>query len=567
MHMIHHLQHIVDLVEICRLKGIEHVVISPGSRNAPLTRLFTANSAFTCHSIVDERAAAFFALGISLGTGKPVAMVCTSGTAVLNYAPAIAEAFYQRVPLVAITADRPAHLIDQQDNQTIKQANVYHNYIKGSINLGWPINSEEELKQQHTEIAEIIDLACSGIKGPVQINVPVSEPLYEALPIPSPFLSISENEKLCSSEIDPSYLEIWNQSKQRLILCGQSQPNEELQQLISKLGKESQAVILAEPISNIKGENIISTIDRVMMRIEQSEVESFQPDLLISFGGPLVSKRLKQWLQKQTDLVHWRIAEEEDEIDTYQNRKALLIGNAVEILKKLTLAGEASEASFISNWKQATIQSFQNDQLFFETAPFSDPSVFQFIMSNLPEQVTLNLGNSSPVRYAQLYDCKKAAAVFSNRGVSGIDGSLSTASGIATVVGGLHLVLIGDLSFVYDSNALWNRNLSKNLRILVINNGGGGIFRLLPGPSDQACFEDFMEAQHPVEIEKLAQAFGINYFKADNQQELEQKFHQFIQSEGPSLLEIKTNNIENPIQFKKHIQHIKSQGIESKNSS
>jgi 2-succinyl-5-enolpyruvyl-6-hydroxy-3-cyclohexene-1-carboxylate synthase len=179
-------------------------------------------------------------------------------------------------------------------------------------------------------------------------------------------------------------------------------------------------------------------------------------------------------------------------------------------------------------------------------------------MNNLPEQVTLHLGNSSPVRYAQLYDCRQASAVYSNRGVSGIDGSLSTASGIATAIGGLHLVLIGDLSFVYDSNALWNRNLSKNLRIVVINNNGGGIFRLLPGPSEQACFEDFMEAQHPVEIEKLAQAFGINYFKADNQIELEQKFHQLIQTEGPSLLEIKTNNIENPIQFKVHIQKIKS---------
>jgi 2-succinyl-5-enolpyruvyl-6-hydroxy-3-cyclohexene-1-carboxylate synthase len=557
--MIHHLQHIVDLVEICQKKGIEHVVISPGSRNAPLTRLFTANSAFTCHSIVDERAAAFYALGISLGTGKPVATVCTSGTAVLNYAPAIAEAFYQRLPLIAITADRPAHLIDQQDNQTIHQVDVYHNYIKGSINLGWPINSEDELKQQHIEITGIIDFACSGIKGPVQINVPVSEPLYEALPIPSLFLSISENERVGSTEVDPSYLEIWKSSKRRIILCGQNQPNEELQQLISKLGKENQAVILAEPISNIKGENIISTIDRVMMLVEQSAKEEFQPDLMVSFGGPVVSKRLKQWLQKQTDLVHWRIAEEEDEIDTYQNRKALLEGNAAEILKKLTVEGKAAEASFIKNWQQVTKDSFQNDRQFFETSPFSDSSVFQFIMNHLPQQITLHLGNSSPVRYAQLYDCKQASAVYSNRGVSGIDGSLSTASGIATVVGGLHLVLIGDLSFVYDSKALWNRNLSKNLRILVINNGGGGIFRLLSGPSEQECFEDFIETNHPVEIEKLAQAFGINYFKVDNQQELEQKFHQFIQAEGPSLLEIKTNNIENPIQFKAHIQEIKCQ--------
>jgi len=561
--MIHHLQHITDLVEICRLKGIEHVVISPGSRNAPLTRLFTSNAAFTCHSIVDERAAAFYALGISLGTGKPVAMICTSGTAVLNYAPAIAEAFYQRVPLIAITADRPAHLIDQQDNQTIHQTDVYHNYIKGCIQLEWPILSEEILKQQHTEIAEILDFACSGIKGPVQINVPISEPLYEALPLPSPFLSISENERIGSTEVDPSYLEIWNNSKRRIILCGQNQPNHELQQLISKLADNGQAVIFAEPISNLKGETIISAIDRVMMLVEQSALEEFQPDLLISFGGPVVSKRLKQWLQKQTDLVHWRIAEEEDEIDTYQNRKALLTGNTAVILKQLSASGNSAEPTFLNNWNTTNAESFQNDRQFFKTAPFSDSSVFQFIMYHLPQQVTLHLGNSSPVRYAQLYNCKNSKAIYSNRGVSGIDGSLSTASGIATAVDGLHLILMGDLSFVYDSNALWNRNLSKNLRIVVINNDGGGIFRLLPGPSEQECFEDFMEAKHPVEIEKLAQAFGINYFKVENQQELEHKFHQFILNEGPTLLEIKTSNIENPVQFKAHIQRIKSQGHES----
>jgi 2-succinyl-5-enolpyruvyl-6-hydroxy-3-cyclohexene-1-carboxylate synthase len=558
---IHIQQHIVDLVEICRLKNIKHVVISPGSRNAPLTRLFTSNPMFNCHSIVDERSAAFYALGISLGTGKPVAMVCTSGTAVLNYAPAIAEAFYQRVPLLAITADRPAHLIDQQDNQTIHQQDVYHNYIKGSIDLTWPIHSEDELKQQHTKISDIIDYSTTGIHGPVQINVPISEPLYEALPLPSPFLSISENEKFISSEIDPFYLEIWNRSTRRLILCGQSQPNEELQQLINNLAVEGKAVVMAEPVSNLKGATIISAVDRVMMVVEQSVLEEFKPDLLVSFGGPVVSKRLKQWLQKQRNLIHWRIAEEEDEIDTYQNRKAFLKGKPLEIIGQLSSFGNVSEPVFLENWKSTTIKSFQPDQVFFKKTPYTDSSVFYFIMNHLPKNVLLHLGNSSPVRYAQLYNCQNAKAIYSNRGVSGIDGSLSTASGIATVIDGLHLVLMGDLSFVYDSNALWNRNLSKNLRIVVINNGGGGIFRLLPGPSEQECFEDFMEASHPVEIEKLTQAFGVNYFKAENQEELEQRFSSFIDGKGPSLLEIKTNNIENPAQFKTHIQHIKNKII------
>jgi 2-succinyl-5-enolpyruvyl-6-hydroxy-3-cyclohexene-1-carboxylate synthase len=560
--IIHHLQHIVDLVAICQQKGISHVVISPGSRNAPLTRLFTANPAFTCHSIVDERAAAFYALGISLASLKPVALVCTSGTAVLNYAPALAEAYYQRVPLIAITADRPAHLIDQQDNQTIHQADVYHNYIKGSIKLAWPLQSEKELAQQHSEISNIIDLAVSGIQGPVQINSPISEPLYEELPQPSPFLKITKNENLPSFYIESSFLEIWQKSQRRMVLCGQNTPNEELQQAINLLSVDNQAVILAEPISNLKGENVIPPLDRVLMRVEQANLEDFQPDLLVSFGGPVVSKRLKQWLQKQTNLVHWRIAEQEDEIDTYQNRKAHIAGNPAIILSEFAQVGKSSESQFLENWQRAMHQSFAADAPFFSAAPFCDTSVFHFILNNIPTETTLHLGNSSPVRYAQMYTCQKAKAVYSNRGVSGIDGSLSTASGIATFTKGLHLVLLGDLSFVYDSNALWNRNLSENLRIMVINNGGGGIFRLLPGPSEQVCFEDFMEASHPVQIEKLAQAFGVNYFLADNQQELELQYSKFIEQQGPSLFEIKTLNTENPVQFKAYIQRIKnSDGI------
>jgi len=554
---IHIQQYIADLVEICRLKNIEHVVISPGSRNAPLTRLFTANPAFTCHSIVDERSAAFYALGISLGTGKPVAMVCTSGTAVLNYSPAIAEAFYQHVPLVAITADRPAHLIDQQDNQTIHQEDIYRNYIKFSINLNWPIDNLAVLMDQHEKIDKIINFASSGIKGPVHINVPISEPLYEPLPKPSQNIYCSEIETSNNFELNDDFIDSWKRSKRKIVLCGQHTPDKWLHELIGHISTTNQAVVLAEPISNIKGGNIISATDRAMMLVEQSALEEFQPDLLVSFGGPVVSKRMKEWLQKQPNLTHWRISEETDKIDTYQNRKSLIIGNPSEILKIFAEINSQSETVFIEKWQHANHESFANDSAFFQTAAFSDSLVFHFILNNLPKNVTLHLGNSSPVRYAQMYSCQAAKAVYSNRGVSGIDGSLSTASGIATVSEGLHLVLLGDLSFMYDSNALWNRNLSKNLRIVVINNDGGGIFRLLPGPSEQECFEDFMEAKHPVEIEKLAQAFGVTYFIAESQHELEQKFNSFIDTIGPSLLEIKTSNTENPVQFKEHIQQIK----------
>ena len=345
--MVHHLQHIADLTEICRQKGIQHVVISPGSRNAPLVRSFSTNKNFICISIVDERVAAFYALGLSLGSQKAVAMICTSGTAVLNYAPALAEAFYQHVPLVAITADRPHQLIDQQDNQTIHQVNVYQNYVKASMNLNEQLLSEEEHKKQHAEISELIDRASSGVKGPVHINVPVSEPLYQELPAPSPFLTIPKKFISVPGNLSDDFVETWNRSKRRIVLCGQGNPDPVLQKIIDELIEKSQAVVLAEPISNIKGKSIISAIDRVMTIVELSAMEDFNPDLLLSFGGPVVSKRLKLWLQKQPSLTHWRIADEDDSIDTYQNRKALLKGTPAEILKNFSKSGTNSDFSFI----------------------------------------------------------------------------------------------------------------------------------------------------------------------------------------------------------------------------
>ena len=150
--MTHHLQHIADLVEICRLKGIQQIVVSPGSRNAPLIELFHSYHEFKLHSIVDERSAAYYAHGIALATQKPVALICTSGTAVLNYGPALAEAYYQRVPIIAITADRPEELIDQQDNQTIRQKNVFQNFVKGSLHLERPGVKADKIQEQHKAI-------------------------------------------------------------------------------------------------------------------------------------------------------------------------------------------------------------------------------------------------------------------------------------------------------------------------------------------------------------------------------------------------------------------------------
>jgi len=543
--MIHHLQHIVDLVEICRLKGIEQVVVSPGSRNAPLIQLFAMEKSFHLHSIVDERSAGFYGLGISLANQKPVALICTSGTAVLNYAPALAEAFYQHVPLIAITADRPKELIDQQDNQTIRQINVFQNFIKGSINLPSPVKSDEELGIEHSSINNIINSSVEGIKGPVHINVSISEPLYVELPKPSKNISISQS-KTIESPVNEEIFTAWMNAKKRMVLCGMNPVDEKLNIILKLLADQNQAVVLAEPISKIKGENIHSEIDRVMSCVETDNLFNYQPHLLISMGGPVVSKRLKLWLQKQPNLKHFRLTEGDDRIDTYHNLSATIIGKPSDILTKILNEKVTSEESFVSNWRKASLLSLQKHSDFLSTTHYSDLKVFSIIMNNLPADCVLHLGNSSPVRYGQLFDTSVCSGVYSNRGVSGIDGCLSTAAGYASQSDQINIAILGDLSFLYDSNGLWNRNISPNLRIVVINNQGGGIFRLIPGPSEKDYFEEFMEAHQPVDLEKLVTAYGIDYYSCDNQEELSNTFNRFIQSKtGPALLEIKTHKLEN----------------------
>ena len=537
--MINHLQHISDLVEICRLKGIKHIVVSPGSRNTPIIRAFSENSWFKLHGIVDERSAAFYALGISLATNEPVALTCTSGTAVLNYAPALAEAYYQHIPLIAITADRPQELIDQQDNQTIRQVNVFQNYIKGCISISAPKESISELDQQNKLINDLINKSLGKIKGPIQINVPISEPLNSEIPIPTNRFEITETEKVESSLLE-EILDCWLSSSKRMIICGENTGNKELSKLLTKIASDNIAVVLAEPISNINGKNIVNQVDLIMMQVEKNDHVDFQPDILISFGGQIVSKRLKQWLQKQKNISHFRISEEEDHIDTYQNLNETIIGQPVDILPVLQESA-SSNHSFSEKWINKLQNCVDKQTSLLKQIPFSDLQVFNTIMNNLPENCILHLGNSSPVRYGQLFDLSICNAVYSNRGVSGIDGCLSTASGYASESSDLNIVILGDLSFLYDSNGLWNRNLSSNLRIVVINNEGGGIFSLISNNSDQPFFKEYIETNHPVKIGKLAEAYGIDYYFCDSQFELETTFRSFIRSEnGPSILEIKT---------------------------
>lgn len=530
-----------SVIEICRLKGIRHIVISPGSRNAPLTIGFSNNEAFQCYSIVDERCAAFFALGIAQQIKKPVVIVCTSGSALLNYYPAIAEAFYSQISLVVISADRPHDKIDIGDGQTIRQENVYANHSLFNANL-----TEDASTENDKLIDEAISISIIQ-KGPVHINVPFEEPLYDTQDFCSVQPNVEETVVLDNSfSITESDLNVWEKAQKKLILVGELFPNTIESEIIEFLAKDESVVVFTEKTSNLHHKSFISNIDTIITPFTEEDFREFQPDLLITFGGMIVSKRIKAFLRKYKPENHWHI----DELRAYDTFGCLTkqfvchpnsfffdFINQVEIDTSSNYKSKMQE--IVALRKQKLID-------FLSSAPYSDFKVFDVITKALPKNIQLQVSNSSAIRYLQLVNLDKSIEVFCNRGTSGIDGSTSTAIGAAVALQKPTVLITGDISFFYDSNALWNNYIPKNFKIILINNGGGGIFRILPGHQETEIFTKYFETSHQLNAHHLCEMFGLDYFSAKNEQEINSNLPAFFQkNNNPSLFEIFTPEKEN----------------------
>ncbi len=528
-----------SILEICKTKGLTDIVISPGSRNAPLTIGFANNPDFTCYSIADERCAAFFALGMAQQTKKPVAVVCTSGSALLNYYPAIAEAFYSQIPLVVISADRPLSKIDIGDGQTIRQENVYANHIIYTANLTEEASQENDLK-----IADAITLA-SVKKGPVHINAPFEEPLYETVPEleVSPVISQTTFEEAYSDEDLGPFISQWNTAKKKLVLVGVNDPDSIDEAVINRLAQDPSVVVMTETTSNLHHPNFINNIDTIITPFTEEDFKDFQPEILLTFGGMVVSKRIKAFLRKYRPKAHWHI----DTLRAYDTFGALtkhFVAQPNDFLNRFL-----SETVVVSDYNAKaqqlkTIRKEKHDQ-YLSKIPFSDFTVFEKVIPGLPKNSQLQISNSSAIRYAQLIDIDPSIAVFCNRGTSGIDGSTSTAVGAALASKQETILITGDVSFFYDSNALWNNYIPKNFKIILLNNGGGGIFRILPGHQETPVFNTYFETSHCLTGEHLAKMYRFDYFSAGNEMTLEKGLKEFYKSEKPSILEIFTPTLEN----------------------
>lgn len=551
-----------DLVEICAQKGLKHVVISPGSRNAPLTISFNRHPNFKCHSVVDERCAAFFAMGLAQQLKEPVIICCTSGSAALNYAPAIVEAYYQKIPLLVLTADRPPEWIDQMDGQTIRQSDIYSNYIKKSFDFPVDTDNDENRWYAQRIANEAVELSQFPEPGPVHINIPFREPLYETKDykgetLPKLFNTTKTLLELPKSEIESLKTE-WASYQKILVITGLLHPNEELNSILEQLSKSKNVAILTETTSNVFGEKFNRSIDRLIVGIEGEE-EKYRPNLLVTLGGPVVSKKVKAFLRSNQPDTHWHINASNDFVDTYQSLTKLIPLSPEKILSHVK--SPEKDSNYREAWlsKDSALQKVYNE--FVKTIDFCDLKAFDSIFNAIPKNSQLQLANSTVVRYSNLYDqiAQRNIKCFSNRGTSGIDGTLSTAVGAAKAnPNEIVTVITGDLSFFYDSNALWITPLPNNLKIILINNQGGSIFRIIDGPSKIEELEPFFEVKHDLNAENIAKTFGVEYHFTSNNDDLNMILKKVYNSSSSVLLEVYTDNEENPEVLKKYFKRLKN---------
>ncbi len=525
------------LIQLLQSYAIDQIVISPGSRNAPLTIGFNANAYFTCYSIVDERCAAFFALGIAQQTKKPVVLVCTSGSALLNYYPAIAEAFYNQIPLIILSADRPHNKIDIGDGQTIRQENVFANHSLYNANL-----SENWSDDSNLAINKAIQAAISE-KGPVHINVPFEEPLYETTPLLSVTTSVSTTEKL--ERFLPirewnDCIEIWESSAKKMILIGAEYPDSLTNEIIEFWANDTSVLVLTECTSNVYHPNFINNIDVFITPFTPTDFEWLQPNLLITLGGMVVSKRIKSFLRKYQPQNHWHV----DVLRAYDTFGCLSKHIQVTPNYFFTNFYEKIETSTQSDYENKTLSikaiRTQKHAIYLQQPVFCDLTVFNSLIHALPKNSILQISNSSPIRYAQLFTIDPSIQVFCNRGTSGIDGATSTAVGAAVASKKQTIFITGDISFFYDSNALWNNYIPNTFKIIIINNAGGGIFRILPGHQNNAIFNTYFETQHNLNASYLAKMYDLNYYSATDFNALNSVLKDFYQAEKASILEIFT---------------------------
>ena len=531
--------------------GVSDAVVCPGSRNAPIVHNLSVCEAIRCRPVTDERSAAFYALGLAIATKRPTVVCVTSGSALLNVMPAVAEAAYQHVPLIVISADRPQQWIDQLDGQTIPQPDALGRFVRKAVQLPEPHNDEERWLCRRL-VNEAMHLATCRHGAPVHINVPISEPLFEFDTEQLPQLSRFNNIKRAAiKDASIDMPDAFHKAKRPMIVIGQLAHGTVSHETIRSLSEKY--VVMSEPLSNpsymtIHFDEAIRYIvsDNSSINDDEDDKTAYYPDYVIYVGDTLVSKPARRFLRNAkapSCLITPDAADIHDPLMTLTDIVECDTDSINALLASLCDAPDTDErCRFHDRW-QSFLDAYaaHADAYAPEYSQMATVKYFEEQLADLDIDICVHYANSSAVRLACIY---AQHYVWCNRGVNGIEGSLSTAAGFSLATHDMTVCVIGDLSFFYDQNALWNSNLRGNLRIILLNNRGGGIFRQLPGLSDSPAADDLVMASHENTAQGICTQNDIGYMSAKNMDEMQIGVVTLLtrESERPMLLEVFTDS-------------------------
>lgn len=532
--------------------GVETLVCSSGSRNVSLLMEADQWSQLKKFVVADERCAGFVALGNAIVARKPVGLICTSGTALLNYAPAVAEAYYQNVPLIILSADRPMEWIDQDDSQTIRQPGVFANFSKYCIDLDATREDSEYLWYANRVVNESLITALSGRKGPVHINIhlpgnPIM-PLGKHTVIGRKFDVVYPDKKL--SREDLKELVGMAAGKKIMITAGFMPPDNRLQKGMSILASLPNVCVMAETISNLHLPTECYQVDAPLFSLAGGEMPAevrskYSPDILISIGGALVSRQLKEFLRRCSPECHWSVGQFRNVVDCFRSLTSVIDTEPADFIpyfaKRLQRLQSSSPDNDLPQFSRCWAELRNAVSRPRRSFPWSDLTALEIIFRKLPSSCNLFLSNGTSVRYAQILCHRPPHASYSNRGVSGIEGSTSTAIGGMLAYPGMSVLITGDLSFAYDIGALGTYLADGRLKVVVLNNGGGDIFRFIKATSELRIREEYLCVDTGSDLRMIAATYGWNYFEASSAKSLSKVLPDFLsESDSPSLLDLQT---------------------------
>lgn len=544
--------------------NVKNVVLSPGSRNTPLTYAFAKNEYIKKHIIVDERTSGFFALGLAIKTREPVVVVVTSGTAVAELYPAIIEAFQQRIPLVICTADRPPELHNCGEAQTINQNNIYRNHIRAYYNAGVAHVVKKSFAKFSNRIVKLLKTAMDIERGPVHFNLPFRKPfepdIYtdkvndKILLFANSLLdNLKENEvsKKDISEKDLDFvLEQIRTKKNGLIICGSGRYDSMFSEFLCKLASIIKYPIIADGLSPLRygshPKKMVVANSSAFFRSAEFK-KNLRPEVIIHFGNAPTNKVLLDFFNF-SDAIKISVNRDGDLKDPSQTITKIIKCDAISFVDKVASECKLINNSDDNNWtktfKSLNKKSKQLKNDFLEQTSLEfEGKVSCELIKNIPEYSNLILSNSTPPRDIDFFanSSGKSISIFSNRGASGIDGLISTALGVSSCSNKSTFLLTGDLAFYYDINALQiGKKYNYSLTIILVDNEGGGIFRMLPIAKHKDIFDEYFNTKLNIDFEAIVKGFGAKYILVSDTE----KFREEVSKEykGIRVLHIKTNS-------------------------